>query len=74
MDLGARANVEEYDVVFLGGGTGGDGRCLDIGRSRETGRGDRAQIHRWLVPEHRLLAQQEHYSQRKGRLLCPEKR
>jgi len=48
--VSTRTSLAEFDLVILGGGTGGDGRCLD---SRYTGaacRGNRARIRWWLVP------------------------
>ena len=73
MNVSSKAGVEEYDLVILGGGTGGTVAAWTFAAQAACS-GHRAQIHRWLVPEHRMFAQQEHHSQRESRLVLPESR
>ena len=52
---------EEFDLVILGGGTGSTSCRLDVCCRGKARRSRRAQIHRRIVPQHRVLAKQEHH-------------
>ncbi len=70
-----RINTEEYDLLILGGGHGINGCRVDICLRRKTRRRCRPQIHWRIVPEYRLLTEQERHSQCQGRVvLSPKQR
>ena len=65
---------EEFDLVILGGGTGSTIAAWTFaGEGKRVALIDR-NIYRRIVPEHRLFAHQEHYSQRQGRIVRSQKR
>jgi hypothetical protein len=55
--------TEQYDLVILGGGTGSTIAAWTFAS-------DRPKIHRRIVPEHRVPAQQKYYSRRSERSWC----
>ena len=63
------SNHEEYDLVVLGSGEGGKYLAWTLAKQGKRVAVVERRIHRRLVPEHRLPAQQEHHPQRQGRLL-----
>ncbi len=64
-----KAQPEEFDIVILGGGTGATLAAWTFASEGKRVANHRPQIYRRLVSEHRLPAEQEHHSQREGRLL-----
>jgi hypothetical protein len=65
---------EELNLLILGGGTGGTIAAWNLCSARAARRSHRTQIHRRVVPEHRLLAKQKRHSQRKGCFVHAQKR
>jgi hypothetical protein len=67
-----KTQPEEFDLVILGGGTGSTIAAWTFageGKSRSR----RAQIHRRVMPEHRVPAEQEHHPQRENRIVLAPK-
>ena len=61
--------VEEYDLVVLGSGEGSKYLAWTLAEPRAARRRRRAAMDRRLLPECRLPPQQEHHSQREGRVV-----
>jgi choline dehydrogenase-like flavoprotein len=68
-----KTQPEEFDLVILGGGTGstiaawtfaGEGKQVAVVERKYTRRG---------MPEHRVLAEQEHHPQRESRIVLSPK-
>jgi enoyl-CoA hydratase/carnithine racemase len=66
--VGKITQPEDFDIVILGGGTGSTvaGGHLPAKESR---RSRRAQIHRRIMSEYRVLAEQKHHPQRESRIV-----
>jgi len=68
-----KTQPEEFDLMILGGWHGLDHRCMDFCWRRQARRSRRSQVYWRLLPEHRVLAQQEHHPQRESRIVLSPK-
>lgn len=70
----SNVSLEEFDLVILGGGTGGTLAAWTFARPGAARRGNRAQVYRRLMPQYRLPAQQKYHSQREGCIVPSQSR
>ena len=65
-ETNATTEPEKYDVLVLGSGTGGKLIAWTMAREGDSNSFHRAEVRRWRVSKYRVLAEQEHHSQREG--------